>query len=522
MDEKVSNWVNSLSGFKEKIKSRLPGSCTEIAEKVHFNRNAGEHEMGTFKTFERPDGTLASGPEYGEYQDGGGPPNGHFGNGGEEQYDVHTGSCGKISAWQAGWNVTNAIQGMFMVSLPFAVLHGGYWGVFSLVFIAYICCHTGKILVDCLYEPDENGQMIRVRDSYVKIAEDCLGERYGGKMVNTAQIIELLMTCILYVVLCGDLLIGSFPDGMIDQRSWMMLCTMLLLPCAFLTDLRAVSTLSFWCTVTHVILNIIIFGYCLLQIGDWQWSKVTFRLDGATFPITLGIVVFSYTSQIFLPTLEGNMENPAEFRAMLDWSHIAAAAFKGSIAYIGFLTFGDETQEVITNNLPTRGLKAFVNIALVLKALLSYPLPYFAATALLESALFRSKPTKVDDRPDGEGEQPFPTCWGRDNDLRVWAVTLRVLLVLFTMFMAISIPHFALLMGLIGNFTGTMLSFVWPCYFHMKLKWNTLDIRIISWEVFIICTGILCGIIGIITSFTALIEAYHLPLPYPGPQPIQG
>lgn len=110
MDEKVSNWVNSLSGFKEKIKSRLPESCTEIAEKVHFNRNAGEHEMGTFKTFERPDGTLASGPEYGEYQDGGGPPNGHFGNGGEEQYDVHTGSCGKISAWQAGWNVTNAIQ----------------------------------------------------------------------------------------------------------------------------------------------------------------------------------------------------------------------------------------------------------------------------------------------------------------------------------------------------------------------------------------------------------------------------
>ena len=56
--------------------------------------------------------------------------------------------------------------------------------------------------------------------------------------------------------------------------------------------------------------------------------QVTFHLDGATFPITLGIVVFSYTSQIFLPTLEGNMENPAEFRDMLDWSHIAAGAFK--------------------------------------------------------------------------------------------------------------------------------------------------------------------------------------------------
>lgn len=68
-------------------------------------------------------------------------------------------------------------------------------------------------------------------------------------------------------------------------------------------------------------------------------------------------------------------------------------------------------------------------------------------------------------------------------------------------------------MGLIGSFTGMMLSFVWPCYFHMKLKWNDLDIRVIGWEIFIIFTGVVCGIIGIITSFTALVETYHLPLP---------
>lgn len=85
-----------------------------------------------------------------------------------------------------------------------------------------------------------------------------------------------------------------------------------------------------------------------------------------------------------------------------------------------------------------------------------------------------------------------------------------------------SIPHFALLMGLIGNFTGAMLSFVWPCYFHMTLKWDTLELRTITWEVFIICIGLFCGVIGIITSFTALVEAYHLPLPYPGQYPVQG
>lgn len=39
----------------------------------------------------------------------------------------------KITEIQAAWNVTNAIQGMFIVSLPFSVLRGGYWGIIAMV-----------------------------------------------------------------------------------------------------------------------------------------------------------------------------------------------------------------------------------------------------------------------------------------------------------------------------------------------------------------------------------------------------
>merc|ERR1711936_1281850 len=37
----------------------------------------------------------------------------------------------KITEYEAGWNVTNAIQGMFIVSLPYAVYHRGYWASVS-------------------------------------------------------------------------------------------------------------------------------------------------------------------------------------------------------------------------------------------------------------------------------------------------------------------------------------------------------------------------------------------------------
>lgn len=76
-----------------------------------------------------------------------------------------------------------------------------------------------KILVQCLYEPDPaTGEPVRVRDSYVAIAKVCFGKKVGARIVSIAQIIELLMTCILYIVVCGDLMAGTFPEGAIDSR----------------------------------------------------------------------------------------------------------------------------------------------------------------------------------------------------------------------------------------------------------------------------------------------------------------
>ena len=86
---------------------------------------------------------------------------------------------GKITEYEAAWNVTNAIQGMFIVSLPYAVFHGGYWAILAMVGIAYICCYTGEILVDCLYETNEYGErMEKVRYTYNDVAQEVFGKKY--------------------------------------------------------------------------------------------------------------------------------------------------------------------------------------------------------------------------------------------------------------------------------------------------------------------------------------------------------
>lgn len=40
------------------------------------------------------------------------------------------------------------------------------------------------------------------------------------------------------------------------------------------------------------------------------------------------------------------MEDRSKFDWMLDWSHVAAAAFKSIFGYVCFLTFQSDTQEV--------------------------------------------------------------------------------------------------------------------------------------------------------------------------------
>lgn len=74
--------------------------------------------------------------------------------------------------------------------------------------------------------------------------------------------------------------------------------------------------------------------------------------------------------------------------------------------------------------------------------------------------------------------------------------------------MAVTLPRFALLMGLIGSFTGTALSFIWPCYFHLRIKWDTLEWRAVLIDTLSIGLGLVCGFVGIIFSSVNLIESF--------------
>lgn len=387
---------------------------------------------------------------------------------------------------------------MFIVSFPYALLQGGYWTLLSITVVAAICTHTSRIIVKCLYEDDACGNQVRVRRSYVDIANRVWGPNFGGVLLTLAQVIELFMTCILYILVSGELLHGCFRSRDISLATWTVISTVPLLPCVFLQSIRRVSYLSFWCTVTHMIINVIIVVYCFTQVSRWHWDQMPVEINIWEFPISLGIIVFSYTSQIFVPTLEGSMRDPKRFTRVLYCTHISATVIKSLFAYVCFLTWGKETMEVITNNLKQPGFKIAVDLVLVFKALLSYPLPYFATVEIIEQECLNP-------------QSPFciPSCINDQRKLKPWTVVIRVLLVIASMLLAVFLPHFSTLMGLVGSFTGTMLSLVCPCYFYLhihggRLYWYE---KLVNWVILFL--GVAVGGTGMYYSGLALHHAMN-------------
>lgn len=93
--------------------------------------------------------------------------------------------------------------------------------MFLIIFAAVVCCH-GKILIACLYERTRAAGGTRaglVCGWPLPTPAAPRFPRWTARVVNMAQIVELVMTCILYVVVSGNLMAAA-SRGCVSQKSW--------------------------------------------------------------------------------------------------------------------------------------------------------------------------------------------------------------------------------------------------------------------------------------------------------------
>uniref|UniRef100_A0A3B5AD35 Vesicular inhibitory amino acid transporter n=1 Tax=Stegastes partitus TaxID=144197 RepID=A0A3B5AD35_9TELE len=343
--------------------------------------------------------------------------------------------------------VLSESAGIFVLGLPFALVQSGYVGLVLLVVSAWVCNHTGRTLVACLYEEEQRWDFCYILLSGVAVPRS---------------------VCSLVVL-------------------------MFLLPCLLLTDLRPVSTLSLLCSLAHILISLLVILYCLSRASSWSWSSLSLSVDPENFIVSVGVIIFSYTSQIFLPPLEGSMEDRGQFSAMLGWTHGAACIMKTMFSLLAVLTWGAETREVITDNLPS-DLRPLVNLCLLAKALLSYPLPFYSALVNFSSFFLLPDAAVSSYSKHGGGGVSRP------------ALVVRGTLLMASYLLALLVPRFSLLMGLTGSVTGAAMTLILPCLFHLRLQWGQLTVKDRLIDVAILTLGVMCSVSGVICSLKRLVE----------------
>ena len=400
----------------------------------------------------------------------------------------------KANAFLSGWNVSNLIQGTGILGVPYAVQQGGWAAVAMIFVVALLCCHTGKLLIDCMYETSrKTGIARRLRVNYPEVAEAVMG-RKGHIIVSIVQSVEMFGGIIMYIVLLGTVWADLLKSvNVLGFKEWAAINCCIVLPSLFITKKSIISWVFSMLSVFLLMSSLLtLISFCFTQVTVFKMSNIP-SFDPQTFPIGFGIILFSYCAHTAFPSIEGSMKKPQSFNSMLNYSFLLAAIIKGSLGTFMVLTFGDSTAEVATVNLVQHPIFSKILTGLVISnVLLAIPLGMFVVSLTFDEAFLKY----------------FPHL-NRDSKYHwVWMLISRPLLLTFALLLALIVPHFGLLMGVIGSFTGTCLCFVFPCYFHMKLRWSTLKKWEIVLEISIMIFGVIAGGLGLTFSMKALIMTY--------------
>ena len=396
----------------------------------------------------------------------------------------------RANAFLAGWNVTNLIQGTGILGIPYAVKLGGWAAVVSIFVCGFLCCYTGKLLIDCLYEESKRtGQRKRVRVNYPDVGE-AVWPRWGNKIVSVVQVCEMSGIAVTYIVLLASIFLDLFHNmTSMDVYEWSVIVACFVLPGIFITRVSVIA----WISMISVfalfsgVLTIII--YCITQYQQMSIDNMPgFQLN--SFLIGFGIIVFSFTAHAVFPGVEASMRHPEQYPMMLNVAFANSTITKMVLGLMAVFRYGQEVNQAITINLKSSPVFYILsNTFVVSNVVLAFPLVMFVVLETWDTKMLPY----------------FPHLAKESGFHWFWLLLTRPLLFTFGVFLAITVPHFGLVMGLLGSLTGTSLCFIFPCVFHLKLKWKKLAWYQVVCRVFITLFGIACGILGAVFTGIELV-----------------
>ncbi|PKI36825.1 hypothetical protein CRG98_042774 [Punica granatum] len=379
------------------------------------------------------------------------------------------------------FNGLNALSGVGLLSIPYALSQSGWLSLSFLFIIAMLCWYTGLLLQRCM----DTNQLIK---TYPDIGGLAFGPK-GRALVCVFMYLELYMVAVEFLILEGDNLDKLFPNVRFNlgglkiggKQGFVLLTALIILPTTWLRSLGKLAYVS----VGGVVASVVLVG-CVLWVGAvdevgfhekgmlWDWSGI---------PTTMSLYLFCYCGHAVFPTLCNSMKDRTQFSKVLIVCFITSTITYGSMAVLGYLMYGEYLNSQVTLNLPINKIGSKVAIYTTLINPLT---KYAVIISPIAMAIEEVRPF--------QGSRPI-------------SVLIRTMIVISTVIVALTIPFFGYVMAFIGAFLSVTVSLLLPCLCYLRIQKaaRTFGIELVVIGC-IVVAGVVLGAVGTYTSLKQISE----------------
>ncbi|XP_020521164.1 uncharacterized protein LOC18422418 isoform X1 [Amborella trichopoda] len=217
---------------------------------------------------------------------------------------------GGITFAKACFNLLNALSGIGILAVSYALSETGWMSLLLLVLVAIIAGYTASLLIRCM-------QVDPKIQAYPDIANIAFGHK-GKIFVSIALCLSMYMIAVEQLIIEGDNLENMFPNislrlGQLKiegRKAIVLISSLIILPTVWLRGLGPLAYVSACGFLAPMLIMGSVVWVGLFDGVGFHPRKRLFSING--LPTTASIFAFCFSAHGVLPTISASMKDKSK------------------------------------------------------------------------------------------------------------------------------------------------------------------------------------------------------------------
>ncbi|KAK2373288.1 Amino acid transporter avt3a [Trifolium repens] len=384
-------------------------------------------------------------------------------------------------------NIFISIVGAGVLGLPYTFKTTGYaTGLIMLFVVAFLTYHCMLLLVNTRRKLESIMGFSKIK-SFGDLGFTICGP-FGRFSVDAMIVLSQAGFCVSYLIFIAStlsfLVAGNSTGESVPVFLGLTPKVLFLWGCfPFQLGLNSIKTLTHLAPLSIFADAVDITAKSVVMVEDvFEFMQNRPNLEAfkgfSVFFYGIGVAVYAFEGIGMVLPLECETKDKEKFGRVLGIAMGLISVLFGAFGALGYFAFGEETKDIITNNLGQGLISIVVQLGLCINLFITFPLMMNPVYEVFERRFYDSR----------------------------YCLWIRWLLVLVVSLVALLVPNFADFLSLVGSSVCVVLGFVLPALFHCMVFKDELGWRCLVSDGAIMVFGFVVAVTGTYTSVSEILS----------------